>query len=1224
MPKWTDAQREAIFTRGENLLVSAAAGSGKTAVLSARVGEFVEQGGRLDRLLIVTFTNAAAAEMRTRIARDLSARAAANPSDAHLRRQSLTLYKAKICTIDSYGMDLLRRNFQKAGVAPDFTVMDETELEVLKSTVLQRQIEEYYQTFPVGFGEFLTVFGGDTDSKAMETTIASVARKMETFPFGDVWLERQKEGLSSAVGWCATACVLMLPLLEEYLHIFDRIVAAEPFPAMDVVREEQALLQALCQALGKGDWDEVCRRVRGHVFPKAPSVRVGYPREAYLYKEYRSRLKKFLQTEEIFYLPSAQCERDLSILRPAMVFLLDAVGEFRRQITDEMTRRGAYSFSALAEAALRLAVKEYSHETREFTPTEIALEERRAYDEVLIDEYQDVNDLQDLFFRAVTDENCFAVGDVKQSIYGFRGANADNFLRKRETCKVIALNKNFRSRKGILDFVNFLCRGLFSPAVGGLVYDEREALFPGRGEDDACPYPPDYPSTLPSSEDITNPSSNPNSDSSPEGMAHSGSDSSPEGMAYSGSDSSPERMAHSGSDSSPERMAHSGSDLRSDGMTRSNSEDPEPDAELLLIPTAGRIGETHYAEEAKLCAKLIRDAVEGGATVYDKNLNAPRPMRYSDVAILLRYLKSAPLYEEEFRACGIPLLSSDGETFLDTPEVCGILAFLRAVNNPWDDLALFITLTGSVFSMSAQEVAEAHLQAKDRFLWDGLILEAAKNPRAQNAVKTLERFRILAENLPIPKLLWEIYTATDYLALESAIDPAARGNLMKFYAFACRYSRSDGLFGFLEFAERAKASGKVRESGAAPEGDFVRLTTIHKSKGLEYAWCILPEIEKNFRDDRDKVRVDSVFGIAPKIKNDGETAEYTTLMREIIGHRTSRTEISEELRVLYVALTRARDRLTVIGRCSDKPEQWDVHGLHSQNGAVRLNDLLDTNNFRTLILDRAVLHPDATPIQSAWEKAEQETGRLRVSLVEIPETVSPVRNGDTTSCGLSQEELTRRFSFRYDRHLTSVPAKVSVTEISKAQADPDSALLLSSPPLSKPKFLDETAVSATEAGTAIHTYCQFADFDKPVDQEIARLTASGHLTQATANAIDRRFLERFLESDLMHTLKSSLGYEREVRFTCKIPVSYYTGVPAEEGELLMQGAIDLLCELENGYLIVDFKSDRATEEELLQRYSKQLNLYAAAVRRLYDKPVIGCKIWAFRLGKALDVKEEDL
>ncbi|MBO5214337.1 MAG: UvrD-helicase domain-containing protein [Clostridia bacterium] len=1160
MPKWTDAQLEAIHTRGRNLLVSAAAGSGKTAVLSARVGEFVEQGGRLDRLLIVTFTNAAAAEMRTRIARDLAARAAANPGDAHLRRQSLTLYKAKICTIDSYGMDLLRRNFQKAGISPDFTVMDETELAVLKSAVLQRQIEDYYHKIPEGFREFEALFGGETDSRAMESTIDTVARKIETFPFGDLWLHRQKARLSEGDAWCAAACLLLQPILEEYLHIFDQIVAAAPFPTMDVVLDEHRLLKTLCDALQRGDWDEVSRRVRGHIFDKAPAVRKGYPKEAYLYKEYRSGLKAFLEGEEIFYLSSDQCKKDLDALRPGMEFLLSAVEAFRREVTEEMHRRGAYSFSALAELALQLTVADYSHESGEFTPTQVALAEQASYDEVLIDEYQDVNDLQDLFFRAVTDNNCFAVGDVKQSIYGFRGANADNFLRKKETCKVIALNKNFRSRKGILDFVNFLCRGLFSKAVGGFTYDEGEKLFAGRNPDEAVPYPKNYEKTL----------------------------------------------------------------ISPDGLPAPHTEETEPDAELLLLPTAGRIGETHYAEEAKLCAQLIRDAVEGGATVYDKNQNAHRPMRYSDVAILLRYMSSAPLYEQVFRESGIPLLSSDGETFLDTPEVCGILAFLQAVNDPWDDMALFVTLTGSVFSMSPQTLAELHLKAKDKALWVGLEEAAKEDPLAQNAVKTLKKFRILAENLPVPKLLWEIYTATDYLALESATDPVARSNLMKFYSFACRYSKSDGLFGFLEFADRAKASGKVREQGAAPEGDFVRLMTVHKSKGLEYAWCIFPELERPLRSDRDKVRVDGEYGVAPKIKNEGETAEYTTLMREFIGHRANRSEVEEELRNLYVALTRARDRLTVIGRVSDKLEKLDLHGLHSEQGAVRLIDLLEMNNFRSPILDRAVAHPDAGIISSAWLKPEDEEGRLRVCFVQPPDRVDASYAVEETVCGLSEEELNRRFSFRYDGHLSTVPAKVSVTEIAKASPDPDSELLITEPPILKPKFLDEAAVTAAEAGTAIHTYCQFADFDKPIPDELQRLTEAGHLTKAGANAIDQKLLQRFLESDLMQTLNSSVGYDREVRFTCKIPVSYYSGNPGESGEMLMQGAIDLLCELEEGYLIVDFKSDRATEEELLSRYSRQLNLYAAAVRRLYEKPVVGCKIWAFRLGKALDVKEEEL
>ncbi len=1145
MCPWTEAQQKAIETRGENLLVSAAAGSGKTAVLSARVVDFVASGHSLDRLLIVTFTNAAAAEMRSRIARDLAAKSAENPSDAHLRRQSLTLYKAKICTIDSYGMDLLRRNFQQAGISPDFTVLDETELDVIKSAVLQRMMEEYYRTIPQGFSEFESLFGGELNSRTMETAISSVARKMESFPFADQWLEDQKARLSGADAWCRAACDAVFPILEEYRNIFAQILDNFPFSdkKLDQVREEHLLLTECCAALERGDWDEVCRRVRGHKFATSPSVKDTSPREAWLYKEYRNRLKSFFNTELIFTLSSRQCEEDLTHLRPGLEFLFDAVHTFRKQVREEMDKRSAYSFSALAEMALHLTVKEYSHKTGEFTPSKTALQERSHYEEVLIDEYQDVNDLQDLFFRAVSDNNCFAVGDIKQSIYGFRGSNSENFLRKKETCNVIALNKNFRSRKGILDFVNFLCRGLFTRDLGGICYDEEEMLFAGRPEDEASPYPID--------------------------------------------------------------------------------QTPSPNVELLLLPTAGQRKTLHYREEALLCAKLIRDAVEGGATVFDKETKSPRPMRYSDVAILMRAMSSTSLYEEVFREWGIPLLSSDGETFLDSPSVCGVLAFLQAIDDPWDDMALFVTLTGSVFSLSAEEVALARLKKKQGALWEGLVEYAKENPRANHALHTLQKFRILAENLPLPKLIWEVYTATDYLALESATDPSARSNLMKFYAFARRYSANNGLFDFLEFTQRAKDVGKVKESGSAPDGDFVRLMTIHKSKGLEYAWCIIPELERTGRENNDSVRVDKDFGVAPKVKNESGTAEYTTLMRELIHFRSDRNEVAEELRVLYVALTRPRDRLTMISRCSDKLEKLDLHGLHSEQGIVRLIDRLEMNSFRAPVLDRTVAHPDAKIIQSAWLAPESEEGHLRVDFGEIPEEVPPAKTTQKTRCNLSDEELNRRFSFAYNNRLSTVPAKVSVTEISKSPADPDSELLLREPPVSKPGFLSKELTGA-EAGTAIHTYCQFADFDRPVEEEIARLLNQGHLTQEGAAALNRKDLEQFLQSDLMQRLRTSLGYQREVRFTCRIPVSYYTGNPGDEGEMLLQGAMDLLWETEEGYWIVDFKSDRASEEELLQRYSRQLNLYAAAVRRLYDKPVLGCNIWAFRLGKALTVKEEEL
>ena len=1180
MPKWTEQQEKAIQTRGENLLVAAAAGSGKTAVLSARVGDFVEKGGRLDRLLIVTFTKMAAAEMRSRIARELNLRAVQKPSDPHLRRQSLTLYKAKICTIDSFGIDILRRNFQKVGIAPDFTVLDEGDLAVMKASVLQRQSEEYYRTFPEGFSQFLALFGGEGDANGALEVVGQIVSHLENIPFPLNWLERQKTLLDQPGQTVEAVCACLLPLAEEYRAILEEVHAAAPYSAKgnDSVAEDYTFFCRLCTLLSEGDWDGACTLIRTTPLGRTPTVRGEKSRPMALYSEYRSSsassqsdralYPEFLKSE-IFSISSRSLEEDLKKLKPALLFLFRAAATLWEGLLEEMHRRSAYSFAMLSHMALGLVVEDYCHERGEFSPTQAALAEQTLYDEVLIDEYQDVNDLQDLFFRAITKDNCFAVGDVKQSIYGFRGANPYNFLRKKEDCRVIALNKNFRSRSGILDYVNFLFRGLFSPQIGGMEYDDTQALFPGRGEDGSSPYPSEYEKTLP---------------------------------------------------------------LPGEDYPHPREKSPQPHAEFFLIPTPSSRDREEtdpgLAEgEALFCAKLIRDALEGGATVYDKSLDATRPMRPSDIAILLRAATAVPAYEQVFRDAGIPLLFSDGGTFLDTPEVGGMMAFLQAVNDPWDDLSLFVALTGNVFSFSAEEISFLRDPKVRRPLWESLRLAAAENPRCAAVIHTLERFRILAENLPVPRLIWEIYTATDYLALESAAHPRARTNLMKFYSFSCRYSRTDGLFGFLEFVQRARRSGKVKEGGAAPEGDFVRIMTVHKSKGLEFAWCIVPEMNRDFPSDREAVRFDSEYGVAPRVRNDANTAAYTTLVRELIKWKKERPEAAERLRVLYVALTRARDRLTVLGRCPADLSFIDGHALHSKEGKVRALSLLAHNNYRKILLDRTVLHPKATVLHSPWADPEPSSSEdLRVAFVGVPEGLSPVsaQKEEGISCGLSPQELTRRFSFRYDDRLTAVPAKVSVTEIAKDPLPEDSVPLFAHTPAMRPQFLDETSLSATETGTAMHLYCQFADLDKEVTGERDRLCAEGHLSQREADALDVSLIAAFLQSDLMALLRSSRGYRREVRFVCRIPVSYYSGNPRDEGEMLMQGAIDLLCETEEGYWIVDFKSDRASEEELLSRYSRQLNLYAAAVRRLYDKPVLGCKIWSFRLKKTVDVPEEML
>lgn len=1171
MPKWTDEQNKAIHTRGSNLLVSAAAGSGKTAVLSARVGDFVAGGKSLDRLLVVTFTKMAAAEMRTRIAKELNTLARNDPSNAHLRRQSLTLYKAKISTIDSFGIDLLRRNFQHAGLSPDFTVLDPTELTVLNASVFQEMTEECFRSYPEGFYEFLTLSESKNVAQA-EQTVFALLGYLDSIPFPDRWLDEQIRALDEPGNITDRVCELLLPCAEEYLSLARAACDEGAFTAKsaDKVAEERDTLSRLCEHLRAKDWEKVCRTVCAADPGRAPSAPKQPHVAAMTYAEYRkstpvqaknASLPSFF-SRQIFRLDADTVKKDAEALRPALLFLLRFAGQLRTRLREQMDRRAAYSFSVISEIALELVVTDYSHATGAFTPSPIALAERALYDEVLIDEYQDVNDRQDLFFRAITDDNCFAVGDVKQSIYGFRGANPKNFLRKQdEKPEPIYLNKNFRSRAGILDCVNFLFRGLFSKSVGGIEYGEKERLNVGREKDDANPYPPDYSATLP-----------------------------PAGEEF------PE----------PDTF------------------DREPDTEFLLLPT--KSGETSPNAVAKLCATLVRDAVEGGATVYDKDEKAARPMRYSDVAILLRASKSSPIYEEVFREAGIPLLCADGETFLETPEVGGVIAFLKAVNDPWDDLALFVTLTGKIFSFTPEKVSYLTDPNGRRPLWEGLVRRAQQDADCANVIEVLQRYRILAENLPVPKLIWEIYTQTDYLALEACEGRGVRSNLMKFYSFSCTYPRTDGLFGFLEYTERARDSGKVNLSSSAPEGDFVRLMTIHKSKGLEFPWCLIPEMESPFPADRDKLKIDGEVGVAAKVRDEKTLSEYTTLPLELIRLKESVSETAERLRVLYVALTRARDRMTVISEISADTNRLAAYALHSENGAVRLTTLLNTGSFRGYLLDRLSLHPQAKGLHSNVKPPSDETTEpLRVSFVGEPQTVTPVRTErESLCCGLSPEELKRRFSFRYPTTLSTVPAKVSVTEIAKQTPEPETALLIDRPSLLRPHFLSEDGMSGAETGTALHKYCQHADLRASVADEKERLVREGLLCARAAEEIDEELLNAFLQSPLAERIRTAKSERREVRFVCRIPVSYYTDNPGQEGEMLMQGAIDLLYETEQGYHIVDFKSDRLGEKELLAQYSKQLNLYAAAVRRLYDKPVLGCSVWSFRLKKEIPVPEEAL
>ena len=1156
--QWTKQQQEAIDAPIQGLMVSAAAGSGKTAVLSNRIGNYIKNGGSIDRLLVVTFTRAATAEMRQRIAKVIFNCYKENPTE-HLKKQKLLVYNAKICTVDSFCYDLLRKNFQRLKLSPDFSILDEIELNTIKTNCLEELLEEYYSDYKNDFASILFLFGGESDSNNLSGVIQRIYNFFQDIPFIESWINQQLNRYKDAEFWTSWACKLCLENLEDYLNIYKEVYEAEPFneKGMELVYKELCFLNELCDFLKNTDWDNACVLIDTFIFDKAPPSTGSYIKVKF--KTMRDRLKKYLESE-VFTINTNAAVVDLDKLYGGIKALFDLVLEYIQRIEKEFSARNKYSFSFIARQALTLLIKDYNIETGSYIKTPLADEIIDKFDEVLVDEYQDISDMQDLFFRVISDnnKNLFAVGDVKQSIYGFRGANPMNFLRKKDSLKVISLNKNFRSKKSILDYVNFICKPLFNDKFTHMEYDDEEKLY--NGFDTHCRENDIELHFVPS-----------------------------------------------------KKEDETGLDLESDVL------------------------------QATFCASRIKSLISSGYKIRDGENE--RLVQLSDFVILLRNLKNTSgIYSEVFRREGVPLILGGKNSFWESIEVNTLLAYLRVIDNPFDDVSVFAVLFSEIFAFSADKLASLRITDRESPLYT--LVEQKKETDGQCAdfIRMTEHFRLLSQNLPIYRLVWEILIKTKYLSKVSCIGEMGyirRENLIKFYGFSRKYadSISGGLFKFLRFAYTVAEKGGEKEEDSGGKGDYVKLMSIHGSKGLEFPVCILPRIngEFNFYREASKATMflDNEIGIGTRIRDKNMLFETTTMPMEIVRMKQEKEMRAEELRLLYVAMTRAKDKLILVD--SDDILKVPKSGLSKlEKAAIYLdanerkiyNCILNKiKSFEEFIIYSTVHHPKAYQLHSDYNISLPADGEnIYVDKHDDVESSPSKINDNVVTVNLDITELKRRFDFKYNYNYSKIPAKVSVTELVKGVERDVEGDVLIKPEIThaKPKFLSDSKLSPAEKGTAIHTFCQYADLSKDTEEEISRLEFNYYITEAQAKAIDREKIEDFKNGFVAELISKSDVVRKEENFVTRIPASFYSkgfttkDVDENEKTILLQGAIDLLCEFSDGIVLVDYKTDRLGEKELLNRYSLQLFLYKKATESMFKKKVKNIYIWSFHLSKAID------
>lgn len=1168
---WTENQIRAIRARNGALLVSAAAGSGKTAVLVERVIERITDPANptdADKLLVVTFTRAAAAEMKERITLKLEELLHLDPHNINLRRQQLLLAKANISTIHSFCSELVRENFYKLGISPDYRLAEENELLLLQYEAVNNVIETLYeQNTAQEFYHFANVFSTAKSDFLLQQVLLRLYDFLRAHPFPDRWLADKEKMYDPEIPvektqwgqviteYVQAAAAFCKELAEESLRLWEQLPDLGE-ALYELLKKDADSIEKILTAVGHASWD-VCRACLQAFDSRTRFVSAkGYKDDPIKCKIQANRdlLKKTLKTLLGFYQQEQQeCRQDICALLPVVHQLFGAVRLFAEEYSRLKSEKNLADYNDLEHWTLHLLLEETEDG---FAFTQAAQDIASRFAEVMVDEYQDANEIQDLIFRAVSrnGENLFVVGDVKQSIYGFRQAMPAIFLRRKNNyplydpqkdaypAKVI-LDQNFRSRSGVTAAVNFVFGHLMSQQVGDMDYTQEEALLPG------AQYPIDH----------------------------------------------------------------------------------NPDMAFHLLHTGMQQQEEADILEARHIASIIHRYMD---TYQITEKNGTRAAKYSDFCILLRGVSNhAEFYVKELINCGIPAAAQSGGGFLSLQEVSVMLAYLRILDNPLQDIPLLTVLLSPMGGFTADDLAKIRAEKpKGRLFFALKAYAQAGNRRAQDFLAETGALRRKAATTPTDLLIQSIYTKTGYTAVVQAAEggSAALSHLRLLQEHAKSFERSGykGLGSFIRFIDKLQEKNGDLPSGNSFEGDdCVKVMSIHHSKGLEFPICFIAAAARSFKSDKaDEVLLHGELGIGIRKKDPVNQCRYTTMPRQAVALAIDRESKSEELRILYVAMTRAREKLYIIG--SQKDPQRYLKGVAAklgQGGKLSPYIVRSANSILTWITQCALLHPSGRQLRKLagmpQTVMQQDCSQWDIRLVESIE--SPREQTETTSISEKQappcnlDAAISRITAPYPHHLlTKIPAKVAASDLAHQQVSARYAFT------ARPAFLHKGAMTGAEKGTALHSFMQFADFQAFLEsphQEIHRLSTNGFITPRQAQALDLEQLTKCLTSSVLQRYCKAEKTYREFRFTVKIKAGLADQTlspPYSDAQMILQGAVDCAFEENGAIVIVDYKSDHVKDMgELCEKYKTQLFLYKNAMEQCTGLPVAECILYSFYLNE---------
>ncbi len=1239
--KLTPEQQRVVDTRNCNLLVAAAAGSGKTAVLVKRIIKKVtEEGQDIDRLLIVTFTNAAAAEMRERIGAAIEETLTQNPDSAHLQRQMLLLHNAQITTIHSFCLSVIREFFHLLSLDPGFRIGDEAELSLLRSDVLEEVLEACYEKEEDAFISFVESFGSLKNDTAVKDYVLKLYGTAMSQPYPEEWLDSLAEGFSFSEEAFRNHPMFdrvmqeVRNCLEDCRTIVQRLLALCKEPEGPTAYEEtfhldEALLQELSMAAKEyTTFAEALENLKFATLSRKKQEASEEKKE--LAKALRKTIKDRIQKlqKDFFYEPLEELRQSMSHMERPMQGLVSITREFMSRYEAQKTEKNLLDFNDLEHMALRILTERDGDGA--MLPTMAAKTLSARFDEIMIDEYQDSNLIQEAVLTSVSgawrgEPNVFMVGDVKQSIYRFRMACPDLFMEKYETygsegkAQKIDLAKNFRSRNCVLDSINVLFAGLMHKDSTEVEYDAAAALYFGASYPEEQPYH--------HTEVLFVETENGNGETGKTDAESSATDES----SYFDETSGEENEASSKA-----------------------SEDGELNQEEKSLVQA----------EALAVVKRIRELKNSNFTVGSDS----RPVEYGDIVILLRTMSGwSETFLEVFAEQGIPAYADTSAGYFKTFEIKKTLDFLRVLDNPKQDIPFAAVLHSPIGGFNAQELAELKVKygvvsaenKTNRCLYAAA--RKAAEAAVQDKIETVEakaalfftlydRLRNEADYVSIHELIQNFYRYSSFRDVVTVMPGGERrrGNLDMLVAKAKQYEATSfsGLYDFIRYIDRLiKYEVDFGEAGGGAAGQMVRIMSIHKSKGLEFPVVFLCGMEKkmNRMDMRSRLIIHSKLGLGPEFVDTTLRVKSPTLLKKVIARQMNDEMIAEELRVLYVAMTRAREKLILVGTAKDLEKRradWQERAETVDKQGMLSSYVLGANTYYDFVCPLLFAGVgeelfDLKKYGSAEQEEEKESRKktkeeLLVVLEQMKqlgeaeavdtEAADPEAPGDSKEAEEIKEirtllQLQEHFVYPYDTE-ANLPVKVTVSELKRLhleeeeQEQKDAAVVELVPSTEKcfteaesgkaepesteseedftyPEFLQpEKKLSGSDRGTIYHHVMELFPFEADISREkvaavLDAMVQEGRLLKEQRNAVNDDKLVKFFASELgrkmCHAAKEGTLH-REQPFVMGLPAKELYPASNSEEIILVQGVIDAFFEEEDGLVLMDYKTDYIYED----------------------------------------------